>query len=176
MMDCKEALTQSNGDQEKAIVYLRQKGLADIKEREAKDPKQGFIAHYIHNGHIGVLVEVDCETAFVANSPDFQAFAHELALQVAASNPSYVSKEQVPAQVIDREKAIIEPTLIGKPPQIAERIVAGKLEKVYGEICLLEQAYVKDPTLTITDLLGSIAAKVGEHIVIKRFVRFVVGE
>ena len=177
MMDCKEALTASNGDIEQAVIYLRKKGLAGIQNRAGKTSNEGIVAHYIHaGGKIGVLVEINSETDFVAKNEEFQAFAHDVAIQIAASNPRCISRDQVPQDVLDREKAIIEPMIQGKPPAIAEKIAKGKLDKVFKEICLLEQPFVKDPNITINDLLGSVAAKIHEKIVSKRFCMFVVGE
>ncbi|MFA5024220.1 MAG: translation elongation factor Ts [Patescibacteria group bacterium] len=176
VMDCKEALNAST-DLEQAIVYLRKKGLADINERNNKESKEGIVAHYIHTGgRVGVLVEVSSETDFVAKSDAFKEFAHDVALQIAASNPQYISRDQVPQNIIDREKEIISSSIQGKPPQIIEKIVAGKLNKVFKEICLMEQPFVKNPDITVTDLLGAAGAKLGEKIVIKKFCRFVVGE
>lgn len=177
MMDCKAALEETNGNMEQAVVVLRKKGLAGIVERENKAASEGTVGHYIHaGGKIGVLVEVNCETDFVAKGDAFKQFAKDLAMHIAASNPKWVTRNEVPEDVIKREKEIIEPTLVGKPPQIAEKMMAGKLSKVFKEVCLMEQPFVRDPNITISDLLGDLAAKIGEKIVIKRFVRFVTGE
>lgn len=177
VMDCKEALTESNGNLEQAVVVLRKKGLADIGERDHKAASEGMVGHYIHaGGKIGVLVEVNCETDFVAKSDDFKQFAKDLAMHIAASNPKWITRNDVPQEVLDREKGIIEPTLLNKPPAIAEKMMTGKLNKVFKEVCLMEQAFVKNPDITISDLLGELAVKIGEKIVIKRFVRFVTGE
>ncbi len=177
MMDCKEALTECDGNIEKAIVFLRKKGLADIKKRATKTASEGTIGYYIHaGGKIGVMVEVNCETDFVAKSEEFQKFARDVAMHVAAVSPQWITREDVPANVLADEKEIIAATLKNKPPQIVEKIVKGKLTKFYKETCLLDQLFVKDSNLTITDLLGELASKVGEKLVIKRFARFVTGE
>lgn len=177
MMDCKRALEETNGDLEQAVIVLRKKGLADIKERDHKSASEGMVGHYIHaGGKIGVLIEVNCETDFVAKSDSFKQFAKDLAMHIAASNPKWITRNDVPEDIINREKEIILPTLQNKPPQIAEKMMAGKLNKVFKEVCLMEQPFVRDPNITISDLLGELAAKIGEKIVIKRFARFVVGE
>lgn len=177
VMDCKEALTDSNGDTEKAIIYLRKKGLAEVKEREPKSLKEGCIGVYSHvGGRIVSIVEILCETDFSSRGPEFQQFAHDIALHISAANPQYVGRDQVPQSILDREKEIIEPILKGKPAAVAEKIIAGKLSKVFKEMCLLEQIYVKDPNITISDLLVALSTKIKEKIIIKRFVRFVVGE
>lgn len=177
IMDCKASLTETNGNQEQAIIILRKKGLAEIKARDHKAASEGLIGHYVHTGgKIGVLVEINCETDFVARGEDFQSFAHDLAMHIAASNPLYKVRDEVPQSVIDREKEIIAPTLLNKPPEIAEKMLTGKLNKVFKEICLMEQVFVKDSNKTISDLLGDLVAKIGEKVVIKKFVRFVIGE
>jgi len=177
IMDCKEALNASSGNIEQAVIHLRKKGLAGLVDRGNKDSKEGIVAHYIHaGGKIGVLVEVNAETDFVAKNEIFRSFAHDIAIQIAATNPQFVSSDQVTQEIINREMEVIAPTLIGKPQQIAEKITKGKLDKVFKEICLMEQPFVKNPDMTIKDLLGDIASKIGEKIVIKRFCRFVVGE
>ena len=177
MMDCKEALTESNGDVEKAILVLRKKGLADIKKREGKKTSEGTIGKYFHPGNkLAALVEVNAETDFVSKGELFHKFADDIAMHVAAVNPQWVSRDQVPQHIIDREKEIMSESLVGKPPQVIEKIVEGKLNKFFKETCLMDQEYVKDSNLTITDLMGDLASKVGEKIVIKWFVRRVVGE
>ena len=177
MMDCKKALEETGGDLEQAIIVLRKRGLAEIKQRDQKAASEGLVGHYIHaGGKIGVLVEINCETDFVAKNVDFQQFAKDVAMHIAASNPQYIMRDQVPQEILDREKDIIAPTLVNKPPEIAEKMLNGKLNKVFKEICLMEQPFVKDPNVSISDLLGDLAAKIGEKIVIKRFVRFVTGE
>ncbi len=178
-MDCKKALEEAQGDIEKAIDILRKKGLAIAAKRAAKETLEGVVSAYIHsNKKIGVLVEVDCETDFVARTDEFQEFAHNLAMQIAATNPVAISREQVPPEVIEREKKIYEEQLkeAGKPENIIPKIIEGKLEKFYKENVLLEQPFIKNPDLTIQDLLNELMAKTGEKIVIKRFCRFQIGE
>ncbi len=179
MMDCKKALAEAKGDFEKAVDYLRQKGLATASRRAGKIASEGRIGAYVHaGGKIGVIVEVNCETDFVAKTEDFQNFAKEIAMHIAASNPLYVRREQVPPEVLEREKEIyrVQAREAGKPEKIIEKIVEGKLEKYYSEICLLEQPYIKDPNLTIQDLLNELISKVGEKVEIRRFSRFQVAE
>ncbi|PMP64960.1 MAG: translation elongation factor Ts [Thermodesulfobacterium geofontis] len=178
-MDCKKALEEAGGDIEKAIDILRKKGLAIAAKRAAKETSEGIVAAYIHsNRKIGVLVEVNCETDFVARTSEFQEFAHNLAMQIAATNPVAISREQVPSEILEREKRIYEEQLreAGKPENIIPKIVEGKLEKFYKENVLLEQPFIKNPDLTIQDLLNELIAKTGEKIVIKRFCRFQIGE
>ena len=177
IMDCKEALAAANGNIDQAIVHLRKKGLAGIVDRGDKTAKEGIVAHYIHaGGKIGVLVEINSETDFVAKNAEFQEFAHDIAIQIAASNPQFISRDKVPDEFINRELGIITASIQGKPPDIVEKITKGKLDKVFREVCLMEQSWVKNPDMSITDLLGDVAAKIGEKIVIKRFVRFAIGE
>jgi len=178
-MDCKKALEEAEGDIEKAIDFLRKKGLVIAAKRAAKETLEGVIASYIHsNKKIGVLVEVNCETDFVARTSEFQEFAHNLAMQVAATNPVAISRDQVPAEILEREKRIYEEQLKeqGKPEHIIPKIIEGKLEKFYKENVLLEQPFIKNPEITIQDLLNELMAKTGEKIVIKRFCRFQIGE
>lgn len=179
MMDCKKALTEAKGDFEKAVDYLRQKGLATASRRAGKIASEGRIGAYVHaGGKIGVIVEVNCETDFVAKTEDFQNFAKEIAMHIAASNPLYVRREQITEEVLEREREIYrgQAREAGKPEKIIEKIVEGKLEKYYSEVCLLEQPYIKDPNLTIQDLLNELISKVGEKIEIRRFSRFQVAE
>ena len=175
--DCREALLATNSNMEEAVVYLRKKGLADIKERADKSTKEGTIGYYIHTGSkIGVLVEINSETDFVAKSEDFQNFARELAIHIAAVNPLYLTKEEVPEDILNREKEIaLNGVDKNKPAAILEKIAQGRLQKFFKEVVLLEQQFVKDQNLSIQDLLGTLANKVGEKIVVKRFVRFAVG-
>ncbi len=178
-MDCKKALEEAEGDIEKAIDFLRKKGLVIAAKRAAKETLEGVIASYIHsNKKIGVLVEVNCETDFVARTSEFQEFAHNLAMQVAATNPVAISRDQVPPEILEREKRIYEEQLKeqGKPEHIIPKIIEGKLEKFYKENVLLEQPFIKNPEITIQDLLNELMAKTGEKIVIKRFCRFQIGE
>lgn len=177
--DCKKALEEANGDIEKAIDILRKKGLAIATKRAAKEAKEGVIAAYVHsNRKIGVLVEVNCETDFVAKTKEFQDFVHEIAMQIAATNPVAISREQVPQEIIERERKIYEDQVreSGKPEQVIPKIVEGKMEKFFKENVLLEQAYIKNPEITVQDLLNELIAKTGEKIVIRRFTRFQIGE
>ena len=178
MMDCKKALTDTDGDMEKAVDLLRQKGLAVAAKRAGKETREGVIEAYIHaGGKIGVMVEVACETDFVAKTDDFKAFARNLAMHVAAVSPLAVSRDEIPAEVVQREKDIYINQALesGKPQQIAEKMVAGKMEKFLAEVCLLEQKYVKNPDLSVQDLLNELVAKMGENISIKKFARFQIG-
>jgi elongation factor Ts len=178
MMECKKALTESGGDFEKAVTILRQKGLASASKKAGRTASEGIIGTYIHMDRIGVLIEVNCETDFVARTDDFRALVKDIAMHIAAANPSYVSREDVPANVIEAEKEIYRSQVTGKPPQVAEKIVEGKLEKFFGEACLMEQIFIKDPEqkLKVKDLVVEKIAKLGENILIKRFARFQVGE
>jgi len=179
MMDCKKALAETGGDFQKAVDYLRQKGLATAAKRAGRVASEGRIGSYIHaGGKIGVMVEVNCETDFVAKTEDFQGFAKDVAMHIAASNPLYVRREEVPPEVLEREKEIYRAQArdAGKPEKVIEKIVEGKLGKFFGEVCLLEQPFVKDPDITIQDLLNGLIGKVGEKVEIRRFSRFQVGE
>jgi len=179
MMDCKKALEASSGDEEKAVAWLREKGISKAQKRAGKTASEGMVGSYIHmNGKIGVLVEINCETDFVAKSDKFQEFAKNVAMQIAAANPAYVSSEDVPEEVLEKEKEIYsnQAKSEGKPENIIPRIVEGKLKKFYKEVCLLEQPYIRDDSITIQDLLNELVSVLGEKIVIRRFVRFEVGE
>ncbi len=179
MMDCKKALTEAEGNEEKAIDILREKGLAAAARRSGRAANQGIVDSYIHmGGKIGVLVEVNCETDFVARNDEFREFVRNICLQVAATNPLYLKKDEVPESILDKERQIIKAQALneGKPEKVIEKIVEGRLEKYYRENCLLEQTFVKDEDLTISDLLTSMIAKIGENIVIRRFTRFEIGE
>ncbi len=178
MMDCKKALTETAGDFEKAIDGLRQKGLASAAKKASRTASEGLISSYIHMDKIGVLVEVNCETDFVAKTDDFKELVKDISLHIAASNPTYLSRENVPQEVIEREKDIYRAQVTNKPPQVVEKILEGKLEKFYSETCLLDQIFIKDPEqkLKINDLVTQKIAKLGENLVIRRFVRFQLGE
>lgn len=179
MMDCKAALAEANGDMEKAVEILRKKGIASANKRAGRATKDGIVGHYIHmGGKVGVLVEVNCETDFVARTEDFQALAKEIAMHVAAADPRYVSREQVPAAELDKEKEIYRAQFAGsgKPEQVIDKIVEGKLGSFYAQICLLEQPSVRDPNVTIQQMLQAATAKTGENITVSRFVRFKLGE
>jgi elongation factor Ts len=177
VMDCKKALAEASGDLEKAVVWLRERGIAQAAKRSGKLASEGSVGTYIHaGGKLGVLVEVNCETDFVAKTPEFQALVKEIAMQIAAANPRCVSREDVSAEIIEQERQIYATQSAGKPEAVVKKIVDGKLEKFYRDICLNEQAWVRDPNRTITDLLGEYVAKLGEKIEIRRFVRFQLGE
>ena len=179
MMDCKKALVECNGDAEKAIDYLREKGLAKAAKKADRNAKDGRIFSYIHNtGKVGVMVEIDCETDFVAKTEDFQQLGHDVAMHIAASNPQYVAPEDVPADVLDREKAIYREQLAaeGKPAQIIDKILEGKVRKFYEQVCLLEQPWIRDDEKKIKDLVIEQIAKMGENMKIRRFSRFSIGE
>jgi elongation factor Ts len=179
MMDCKKALTETNGDMEKAIDLLRQKGLAVAAKRAGRATSEGVIATYIHaGGKLGVMVEVGCETDFVAKTDQFVEFAKDIAMHIAASSPVSVTREEVPQEIVSREKDIyIQQALdSGKPENIVEKMVTGKVEKFISEIVLLEQKFVKDPERSIQDILTELVGKMGENISIKRFARFQIGE
>jgi elongation factor Ts len=178
MMDCKKALTETVGDMEKAVDLLRQKGLAVARKRASRATSEGTIQTYIHaGGKLGVMVEVSCETDFVAKTDDFKDFARDIAMHVAASNPVAIQREEVSAEMVEREKEIYKQQALesGKPEQIVDKIVTGKIDKYFSEVCLLEQSFVKNPDLTVQDLLNEVIAKMGENIAIKRFARFQVG-
>ena len=179
LMDCKEALKQSNGDMEKAIEYLREKGLAKLQKRMGKVASEGLIASYIHTGgKVGTMVEINCETDFVANTKEFQEFAKDIAMQITASNPFYIKREDIPAEVIEKEKNIYRKQALesGKPEKIVDKIAEGKLEKFYQEVCLIEQSFIKNPDMTVTELLEELIVKMGEKILFNRFIRFQLGE
>ncbi len=179
MMDCKEALASVDGDFEKAIDFLRKKGLSAATKRSSKAAKEGTIASYIHmGGRIGVMVEVNCETDFVAKTDDFQSMARDIAMHVAASNPLYVRPDEIAADVLEREKEIYRSQLREekKPEKIWDKIIEGKLKKYYEDVCLVEQKFVKNQDLTVGTLISNMIAKTGENIIIRRFARFQLGE
>ena len=179
MMDCKIALKEAAGDIEKAVEILRKKGIAKAEKKSTREVKDGLIHSYIHlGGKLGVLVEVNCETDFVAKTDDFKEFVHNLAMHIAASNPMSIDRENMPEDVIEREKRIYKEQAAesGKPENILEKIADGKLEKFYSENVLLEQAYIRDPEKSVKDYQTEVIAKVGENINIRRFVRFHIGE
>jgi len=179
MMDCKKALAETSGSMEKAIDHLRKKGLAQAAKKAGRTAAQGLIESYIHTGNkIGVLVEVNCETDFVARNSDFQTFVKDIAMQIAASSPQYIIREEVPESLLEQEKDILmtQAKQEGKPAAAIEKIMAGRLEKFYAEVCLLNQPFIRDPKKTIQDLLTELVAKIGENIVIRRFTRFQLGE
>ncbi|NIO09401.1 MAG: translation elongation factor Ts [Deltaproteobacteria bacterium] len=179
MMDCKKALVESAGDMEKAVDYLRQKGLAMASRKEGRVAAEGLVGSYIHGGgKIGVLVELNCETDFVARTPEFQALLKDLAMQIAAANPKYIRREDVPQGELERERQIFHQQAIesGKPEKVVGKIVDGKIERFYSEICLLEQEFIKDPDKQVGDLIKDVVARIGENVQIRRFTRYHIGE
>jgi len=179
MMDCKNALTEASGDMEQAIVVLRKKGLATAQKKSARVAAEGMIGHYIHaGGKLGVLVEVNCETDFAAKSPDFQQLVKDVAMHIAAQNPLYVRREEVPPEVLEKEREIYrdQARQSGKPANIIDKIAEGKLESYYQMSCLYDQQFVKDPSQTVEQLINSLIGKIGENIRVRRFTRFKTGE
>ncbi len=179
MMDCKAALKEAKGDMEKARETLRKKGLASAAKRADRVASQGVVESYIHTGgKIGVLVEVNSESDFVAKNDDFKAFVKDIAMQIAAASPLYIKREEVPEELIKKEKDILEAQAKqeNKPAKAREKIIAGRIEKFYAEICLMEQPFIRDPKKVVNDLLADLVAKIGENIVIRRFTRYQLGE
>jgi elongation factor Ts len=178
MMDCKKALVETEGDIEKAIDLLREKGLAKAAKKSGRIASEGLVDSYIHGGRIGVLIEVNSETDFVAKTDEFKDFVRDMAMQVAATNPTYVSRDEVSEEEINREKEILRHQALneGKPEKIVEQMVNGRIEKFYEQVCLLDQKFIKDPEVKVEDLLHEKISKIGENIKIRRFARFEVGE
>ncbi|MBT9140217.1 MAG: Elongation factor Ts [Dehalococcoidia bacterium] len=179
MMDCKKALNETGGDLTKACEYLREKGLAAAAKKSGRIAAEGIVESYIHlGGKIGVLLEVNCETDFVGRTEEFRTFVRDVAMQIAATNPQFLSKDDVPQAVLDKEKEILTAQALneGKPEKVVEKIVVGRIEKYYAENCLLEQSFVRDTDVTINDLLKEKIAKIGENITIRRFTRYEMGE
>lgn len=178
MLDCKKALQESNGDFDKAVEYLKKKGLVAAAKRAERTAKDGMIGHYVHmGGRAAALVEVNCETDFVARTEEFQSLAHDMAMQVVAERPLYLSREDVPPEVLEAKREEYRLQIdAGKPDDVVERIIEGKLEKFYAETCLLEQTFIKDEQMTVKDLIAQLVAKTGENIRIRRFVRYELGE
>ncbi len=179
MMDCKKALAETGGDMEKAVEHLREKGLAAAAKRAGRIAAEGLVEAYIHgNGRIGVLVEVNSETDFVAKNEEFKVFVKDVAMQIAAANPQYVSREEVPAEIIEREREILKVQALneGKPEKIVDKMVDGRIEKFFKEVCLLEQPFIKDPDKTVKDILTEKISTIGENMNIRRFARFERGE
>ncbi len=178
MMDCKKALEETNGDVEKALDFLREKGLAGAQKKAGRIASEGLVDAYIHGGRIGVLIEVNSETDFVAKNDEFQAFVKDMAMQVAAQAPKYVSRDEVPEEEVAHEMEVLRQQALneGKPERIVDKMVQGRLEKFYESICLLDQPFIKDGDKKIQDVLNDLIAKIGENIKIRRFVRFEVGE
>jgi elongation factor Ts len=177
MMECKAALREANGDMEAAMTLLRKRGLAQAAKKAGRSTSEGLIGHYIHmGGKLGVLVEVNCESDFVARTDDFQALAKELAMHIAAANPTYVRRDEVPADVLAREREIYREQVKDKPAQVVDKIVEGKLESYYEQFCLMDQFSIRDPKTRIRDVVQAAIAKLGENITISRFVRMKLGE
>jgi elongation factor Ts len=177
VMDCKKALAETGGDPEKAVLWLREKGIAQAAKRSGRVASEGTVGTYIHaGGKLGVMVEVNCESDFVAKTPEFQGLVKEIAMQIAAANPRCLRREDLPPEVISQERQIYASQSAGKPEPIVNKIVEGKLEKFYREVCLVEQSYVRDPNRTISDLVGEYVGKLGEKIEIRRFMRYQLGE
>ena len=179
MMDCKKALTESNGDMDKAIEFLREKGLATAAKKAGRIASEGMVDCYIHDGgRIGVMIEVNSETDFVAKNAEFKQLVHDLAMQVCVNSPAYVRREEVPTEVLDHEREILRAQALneGKPEKIVDKMVEGRIEKYYKEVCLLEQPFIKDPDITVNQLGTEKIATIGENITVRRFVRFERGE
>jgi elongation factor Ts len=179
MMDCKQALTEAKGDLEQAVVLLRKRGVSVAAKRATRLTSEGVVESYIHaGGKIGVLLEVNCESDFVARTPDFKELVHDIAMHIAASDPKFIRREDVSAEAFEREKDIYRSQALatGKPPQVVEKIVEGKMSKFYEEVCLLEQPFIKDQTITIAQLVATKVGKLGENLAVRRFVRFKVGD
>lgn len=179
MMDCKRALTETGGDMAKAVDFLREKGLAAAAKKSGRIAAEGLVESYIHGaGRIGVLIEVNCETDFVAKTSEFKSFVRDIAMQVAAANPQYLDRQEVPAEVVEHEKEVLKAQALneGKPAKIVDKMVEGRVDKYYKENCLLEQAFIKDPDKSVTDVINAQISKIGENIVVRRFVRYQLGE
>ena len=178
MLDCKKALVETDGDLDKAIDFLRKKGLSKAAKKSDRIAAEGIVATYIHGNRIGVIIEVNSETDFVAKNEEFQNFAKDVAMQIAAQNPSYIKPEDVPADVIEKEKSILRDQALneGKPEKIVDKMVEGRIKKFYDENCLLNQSFIKDTDKTIQNLLNELIAKIGENLIIRRFTRYEVGE
>jgi elongation factor Ts len=179
VIDCKTALQEAGGDVDAAIEYLRRKGLASAAKKAGRIATDGLVSSYIHaGGKMGVLVEINCETDFVAKTEDFQTFVKNIAMHIAATNPQYIRREEIPAEVLEREKRIYQSQAVdsGKPEKVIDKIAQGKMERFYSEVCLLEQTYFKDSDLTVKEVIDAMIGKVGENISIRRFARFQLGE
>ena len=179
MMECKKALTETNGDLEKAMEWLRKKGIASAEKKAGRVAAEGVVESYIHmGGKIGVMIEVNCETDFVAKTPEFKAFVRDIAMHIAAANPKYLNREEVPAEILDKEREILRAQALneGKPEKIVDRMVEGRVEKYYKENCLVDQQFLKTPDLTITQYVNERIQTTGENIKIRRFVRYEMGE
>ena len=178
MMDCKKALESTGGDLDKAMDFLREKGIASVAKKSSRIASEGLVDAYIHGGRIGVIIEVNSETDFVAKNDDFKAFVRDMAMQVAAVSPKYVTRDEVPQEIVEHEKSILREQALneGKPEKIVEKMVEGRLDKFYEEIVLLDQKFIKDSDLKVQDVLNNLIAKIGENIKIRRFTRYEVGE
>ena len=178
MMDCKKALESTGGDLDKAMDFLREKGIASVAKKSSRIASEGLVDAYIHGGRIGVIIEVNSETDFVAKNDDFKAFVRDMAMQVAAVSPKYVTRDEVPQEMVEHEKSILREQALneGKPEKIVEKMVEGRLEKFFEEIVLLDQKFIKDSDLKVQDILNNLIAKIGENIKIRRFTRYEVGE
>src|SRR5207237_5218724 len=177
MMDCKRALAESSGDLGKAEAILRTKGITSASKKASRATKEGIVASYVHlQGKVGVLVEVNCETDFVAKNEKFREFVKDITLHIAAAHPLYVNREEVPAKLVESERAIYEGQVKGRPANVMEKIVGGKLDKFYSTVCLMEQGFIKNPDQTVKELVATKIAELGENIVIRRFTRYLVGE
>jgi len=180
MMDAKRALVESNGDIERAKDYLREHGLARAAKKAGRATSEGVVEAYVHHsggvGRVGVLVEVNCESDFVAKTDDFKHLAHEIALHIAGASPQYVRREDVPAELVERERSVYRAQVADKPENIQDKIIGGKLDAFYAEVCLLEQPYIREPKKTVQKLIGEAIAKLGENVTVARFARFAVGE
>lgn len=177
LMDCKRALVESKGDQNAAAELLRKKGIASAVKKADRAAAEGIITSYIHmGGKVGVLIEVNCETDFVAKTDEFQGLARDLCMQIAAASPLFVGREQAPAELLEKEKEIAAAQVVGKPPAAIEKIVQGKIDKWYGTVCLLEQPFVRDQNKTVKDYIAEAIARTGENIVVRRFVRYAIGD
>jgi elongation factor Ts len=177
-MECKSALQESNGDMEAAVTILRKRGLASLSKKSGRETKDGLIGAYIHNGKIGVMLELNCETDFVARNPDFQALVKDIAMHIAASDPRFIRKEDVTEDVLEKEREIYaaQARATGKPESVLEKIVDGRMSKYFSEACLLEQPFVKDPAITVRDHIAAHIQKIGENIQVRRFTRYKLGE
>ena len=177
MMDCKKALVEADGDAEQALTILRKKGISSAAKKVGRETTEGLIAQYVHlGGKVGVLIEINCETDFVAKTEDFEQLARDLCMQIAATDPQYVVREEVPEEILDKEREIAASQAGKKPPHVIQKIVDGKIEKVYQSICLIEQPFVKNPDQSIKDLLTEKISKLGENIIVRRFTRYQLGE
>jgi elongation factor Ts len=178
MMDCKKALSETQGDFEKAVLWLREKGMSQVAKRSGRSANQGIVGSYVHSGKVGVLIEINCETDFVAKTDDFQNLAKELAMQVAASVPKYVAREEVPTVELEQERAVYlnEAKQSGKPEAVQAKIAEGKIESYYKQVCLLDQPYIREPKKSVKQYVTEVAAKLGENVVVRRFARLQLGE